>query len=395
MIQERRQFLLFVAASVAVAPWIRVLAQQLATSHDAAVLANVNDFLQVMDFQEAARRTLPPAHWGYLSTGVDDDLTLKANVEAFKHIGLRPSRLIDVSKADISVDVFGSTWETPIFLSPVGSQRAFYAEGELATARAARTKHHTMVLSSVTTYPVEEVAKSLGAPPWFQLYMPIEWKDTEKLVKRVEDAGCPVIVWTVDLLAGRNTPTLTRFEREDTRNCVACHTLGRGTPIHRPMHEGLGPFNPPNATWSYVDRLKKLTRMKVLLKGIDSAEDARLAVEHGADGLIVSNHGGRATETLRATIDCLPEVVTAVNARVPVFIDGGVRHGTDIYKALALGARAVGIGRPYIWGLSAFGQDGVERVLEILRAELTLTMKQMGTPAIRDITATRLARAST
>jgi isopentenyl diphosphate isomerase/L-lactate dehydrogenase-like FMN-dependent dehydrogenase len=225
--------------------------------------------------------------------------------------------------------------------------------------------------------------------------MPIEWNDTEKLVKRVEDAGCPVIAWTVDLLAGRNTPTLTRFEREDTRNCIACHTRGPGTAIHRPMYDGLGPqFNPPNATWSYVDRLKKLTRMKLLLKGIDTAEDARLAVEHGADGLIVSNHGGRATETLRATIDCLPEVVTAVSGRIPVFVDGGFRHGTDIYKALALGARAVGIGRPYIWGLSAFGQDGVERVLEILRAELTLTMRQMGTPAITDITATRLTHTS-
>jgi 4-hydroxymandelate oxidase len=395
MTSDRRQFLLFVAASVAVAPSVRLLAQQVAASRDVTLTPNVDDFLQVMDFQEAARRVLPPAHWGYLATGVEDDLTLKTNVEAFRRIGLKPRRLVDVSQADLSVDVFGSTWETPIFICPVGSQRAFHADGELATARAARAKRHTMMLSSVTTYSVEEVTKSLATPPWYQLYMPIEWNDTEKLVKRVEDAGCPVIVWTVDTLAGRNTPTITRWAREDTRNCTACHTRGPGTPIHRPMYEGLGPrFNPPNATWSYVDRLKKLTRMKVFLKGIDSAEDARLAVEHGVDGLIVSNHGGRATETLRATIDCLPEVVAAVNGRVPVFVDGGFRHGTDIYKALALGARGVGIGRPYIWGLSAFGQDGVERVLEILRAELTLTMRQMGTPAIKDITAARVALAS-
>ena len=160
------------------------------------------------------------------------------------------------------------------------------------------------------------------------------------------------------------------------------------------MYDGLdGRFNPPEATWAYVDRLKKLTRMKLLLKGIDGAEDARLAVEHGVDGLVVSNHGGRATETLRATIDCLPEVVDAVRGRIPVLVDGGFRRGTDIYKALASGARAVGIGRPYIWGLSAFGQEGVERVLEILRAELTLTMRQMGTPSIRDITAARVLRA--
>jgi isopentenyl diphosphate isomerase/L-lactate dehydrogenase-like FMN-dependent dehydrogenase len=201
-----------------------------------------------------------------------------------------------------------------------------------------------------------------------------------------------VIVWTVDLLAGRNTPTATRFARQDTRSCIACHVRGPGTRVHNPMYEGLSDTrtNPPEATWEYIGRLKKVTRMKVLLKGLDSAEDARLAVEHGADGIIVSNHGGRATETLRATIDCLPEVVQAVGGRIPVFVDGGFRHGTDIYKALASGARAVGI-----WGLSAFGQEGAERVLEILRAELTLTMRQMGTPTIRDITSARVARLQT
>jgi isopentenyl diphosphate isomerase/L-lactate dehydrogenase-like FMN-dependent dehydrogenase len=160
------------------------------------------------------------------------------------------------------------------------------------------------------------------------------------------------------------------------------------------MFDGLeGRYNPPDATWATFDRLKKLTRMKIVLKGLDSGDDAKLAVDHGVDGILVSNHGGRATETLRPTIECLPEVVEAARGRVPVFVDGGVRHGTDMYKALAAGAKGVGIGRPYIWGLSAFGQDGVERVLEILRAELTLTMKQMGTPSIRDITAARLQRA--
>jgi isopentenyl diphosphate isomerase/L-lactate dehydrogenase-like FMN-dependent dehydrogenase len=159
------------------------------------------------------------------------------------------------------------------------------------------------------------------------------------------------------------------------------------------MYEGLsGRFNPPDATWATFDRLKKLTSMKIMLKGLDSGEDAELAVRHGVDGIIVSNHGGRATETLRPTIDCLPEVVTAVRGLVPVFLDGGVRHGTDIYKAVASGARGVGIGRPYIWGLSAFGQDGIERVLEILRAELTMTMQQMGTPAIKDVNSARLLR---
>ena len=391
--QNRRQFLLFIAASTVVAPAARLWAQQLIASHD-AIPSAAKDFLQVMDFEEAARRALPPAHWGYMATGVDDDLTLKANVEAFKRIGLRPRRLVDVSNADLGVEVFGTKWETPIFVCPVGGQQAFFHEGELATARAARAKRHQMILSSATSTAVEDVARAYGAAPWYQLYMPRVWGDTEKLVKRVESAGCPAIAWTVDLLAGRNIPTATRFARQDARDCTACHVGGPGVRIHSPMYEGLSSTrtNPPEATWEYVDRLKKLTRMKLVLKGLDSGEDARLAVEHGADGIIVSNHGGRATETLRPTIDCLSEVVEAVNGRIPVFVDGGFRHGTDVYKALAYGARGVGIGRPYIWGLSTFGQEGVERVLEILRAELTLTMRQMGTPTIREITAGRVAR---
>ena len=154
----------------------------------------------------------------------------------------------------------------------------------------------------------------------------------------------------------------------------------------KPMFVGLsGDMNPPGATWSYVDRLKKMTRMKLVLKGIDTAEDAKLARDHGADGVVVSNHGGRATETGRGTIDILPEVVDAVGAQIPVFVDGGFRRGSDVYKALAIGARAVGIGRPYIYGLSAFGQAGVEKVLDIYRAELSLTMRQCGTPSIAQI----------
>ena len=393
MYTHRRDFIRFLAASTALVPSARAWAQALASSTDAAGLKTARDALQVMDFEPLARRALSPAHWGYMASGSDDDATLKMNVEAYKRIGLKPRRLVDVSKADLSTEVFGVKWETPLFLCPVGSQGAFYQDGELATARAAKAKRHTMILSNVTSHAVEEVSKSLGTPPWQQLYMPLKWEDTERLVKRIEDAGCPVLVWTVDLLAGRNTPTMTRFAREDTRNCVECHKGGPGVPNPRPMYQGLeGRYNPPNATWETFDRLKRLTRMRVMLKGIDSAEDAELAVQHGVDGLVVSNHGGRATETYRATIDCLPEVAAAVRGRVPVFVDGGIRHGTDIYKALASGATGVGIGRPYIWGLSAFGQDGVDRVLEILRAELTLTMRQMGTPTVKDITAARIAR---
>jgi 4-hydroxymandelate oxidase len=382
----RREFLRFLAASP-------LMAQAWAQDAPApGVPASPKDVLSVMDFEPLARKALPPAHWGYMTTGVDDDVTLRMNREAFGHYQLRARRLVDVTEADLKIKVFDATWDTPIYVSAVGSQKAFHPEGELATARAARAKHTMQMLSTVTSVPVEDVAKSLGTPPWFQLYMPLSWNDTEKLVKRAEAAGCPVLAWTIDLLAGRNTETATRFTKTDKRDCLTCHetspTAGSNTQrnLGKPMFAGLsGEMNPPQATWTYVDRLKKLTKMKLVLKGIDTAEDAQLAREHGVDGVIVSNHGGRSAETGRGTIDILPEVVDAVGSQIPVFVDGGFRRGTDVYKALAIGARAVGIGRPYVYGLASFGQEGVERVLDILRTELTLTMRQCGTPAVAQI----------
>ena len=365
----------------------------------AGAFASAKDALSVMDFEPLAYKALPPAHWGYLATGVDDDFTLRMNREAFEHYQLRVRRLVDVSKTDLKTEVLGSTWDMPIYISAVGSMKAFHPEGELAAARAARAKKTVQMLSTQSSTPVEDVAKSLSTPPWFQLYMPVTWEETETLVQRAEAAGCPVLAWTIDFLGGLNPETAQRFMRLDTRDCLACHTtrptLGGVNPqINRskPMFAGLsGNINPPQSTWTYVDRLKKLTSMKVVLKGIATAEDATLAVEHGADGVIVSNHGGR-VETGRGTIDILPEVVDAVRGRIPVLVDGGFRRGSDVYKALAIGARAVGIGRPYIYGLASFGQEGVERVLDILRAELALMMRQCGTPAIAQITRASVLR---
>ncbi len=389
--RRRREFLRFLAASPFAA---RAFAQD-----SASAIARAKDALSVMDFEPLARKALPPAHWGYLAGGVDDDLTLRMNREAFSRYQLRARRLVDVTRADLEIDVFGATWDMPIYVSAVGSQRAFHPEGELATARAAKAQRAMQMLSTVASTSVEDVAKALGTPPWYQLYIPTNWSDTERMVKRAEAAGCPVLAWTIDLLTGRNAETTARLARQDARDCMSCHVtppIGGSTTLRnrtRPMFAGLsGEMNPPYADWTYVDRLKKMTSMKLLLKGIDTAEDATLALEHGADGVIVSNHGGRATETGRGTIDILPEVVDAVRGRIPVFVDGGFRRGSDIYKALAIGARAVGIGRPYVYGLSAFGQEGVERVLEILRAELTLTMRQCGTPSIAKVTRAAVLR---
>jgi len=396
MTSDRRLFLQFLAASplFAAAAW----AQQRPSPAGAATstVSGAGDILTVMDFEEAARRVLSPAHWGYMASGVDDDGTLKRNREGFTHFQLRPRRLVDVSTIDMSVEVFGSMWSAPIFLCPVGGHRMFHPEGELAVARAARARSTVQVLSTATSTPVEDVARALGTPPWYQLYMPNAWDSAERLVRRVEAAGCPVLVWTIDLLGGRNLETAERGRRADTGDCTACHSTARGgrSIAELPMFKGLeAAMNPPGATWEYVDRLKKLTRMKLMLKGIETREDARLAREHGVDGIIVSNHGGRALDTNRSTIEALSEVIDGAGPGLPVFIDGGFRRGTDIFKALALGARAVGVGRPYIWGLSAFGQQGVERVIDILRAELQLTMRQCGTPSVKQMTKAMVASA--
>jgi 4-hydroxymandelate oxidase len=342
-----------------------------------------------MDFEAAARKALPPAHWGYMTSGVDDNITRDTNHEAYKRIQLRPRKLVDVSKISTRVELFGTTWDSPIFLCPVGAQGMFHADGEVGVARAAQSKKALQILSTVTSHSVEDVIKARGGPVWYQLYAVSNWSYTERVVKRAEDAGCPVLAWTIDLLGGRNTELASRFRRTDTRQCADCHGEPFGSVTTRPMFDGLDmkgvAMNSPTFSWEFVDRLKKATKMKLVLKGIETREDARQCVEHGVDGILVSNHGGRATETYRGTVECLPEVVEAVAGRIPVLVDGGIRRGTDAYKALALGARAVGIGRPYIWGLSAFGQAGVEKVLDILNAEFQMTMRQMGARSIDEI----------
>ena len=326
-----------------------------------------------------------------MATGVDDDATLHANRSAFSKLQIRPRRLVDVTTYDTSIEIFGVKWKSPILISPVGTQRAFHKEGEVATAKAAASRGHLQILSTVASTSVEDVTAARGGPVWYQLYATSKWDITQALIKRAETAGCPVVVVTVDLPAGRNTETLNRFRRVDTRTCTDCHQMGaEGRFKRRPMFDGLDPsgltdYYAPNLTWDSIRRMKDMTKMKVVLKGIVTREDAALCVEKGVDGIIVSNHGGRAEESGRSTIECLPEVVDAVGGKIPVFVDGGFRRGTDIFKALALGAKAVGIGRPYIWGLSAFGQAGVEKVLDILRGEFTLVMRQAGVTSLDQI----------
>jgi isopentenyl diphosphate isomerase/L-lactate dehydrogenase-like FMN-dependent dehydrogenase len=306
---------------------------------------------------------------------------------------LRPRRLRDATKVDMRVELFGTTYNTPIFICPTGGQKAFHPEGEVAVARAAKARGTLTFLSTSTSTSVEEVNQALGRPVWYQFYAPSTWATCEQMLRRVEAAGCSVIALTVDNTTGRFSETYLRTRPKDLRPCAACHQGGVGTPasyLSRPMYQGLNMTGVsrqnPAMDWAFVDQLRKFWRGKLIIKGIDTHEDARLCVEHGIDGILVSNHGGRATETLRATLEALPEVVAEVGTRIPVYVDGGFRRGTDVFKALALGAKAVGIGRPYLWGLGAFGQAGVDRVLEILQGELRLAMGNCGTQTVADIT---------
>jgi 4-hydroxymandelate oxidase len=357
---------------------------------DAAVLT-ANQVLNVADFEALARAKLPPAHFGYVATGVDDDRTVFLNHDAYSHIEIRSRRFMDVSKLDTSRNIFGSLWKQPIYFSAVSSMRAFHPEAEAAVARAAASRDIQMMAATGSSCSVEEVNAARNAPLWQQLYATDDWRVTEAIVHRAQVAGRTAIFLTVDSPPGRNSETLLRSMRRDDRVCTQCHIGGSHDAWRKaPMFAGIDvsrvtQVSPTNLSVQFLERLRKLVTVKFLVKGIVTAEDATLAMQAGVDGIVVSNHGGRQEETLRSTIECLPEITAAVGGRVPVFIDGGIRRGTDIFKALALGATAVGIGRPQAWGLAAFGQPGVEAIGDILTRELRTIMRQAGTPDLKSI----------
>lgn len=364
---------------------------------DAAPPLAANQVLNVADFEALARAKLPPAHFGYLATGVDDDRTVFLNHDAYSHIEIRSRRFADVSKLDTSRGIFGTLWKQPIYFSAVSSMRAFHPEAEAAVARAAASRDIQMMASTGSSCSIEEVNAARNAPLWQQLYATDDWRVTEALVHRAQAAGRTAIFLTVDSPPGRNSETLLRAMRRDSRDCTQCHIGGshdmwRKAPMFAGIDvSGVTQLAPTVLSVKFLERLRKLVTVKFLVKGIVTAEDATLAMQAGADGVVVSNHGGRQEETLRSTIECLPEIVAAVGGRIPVFIDGGIRRGTDIFKALALGATAVGIGRPQAWGLAAFGQPGVEAVSDILTRELHTIMRQAGTPDLASINKDHLA----
>lgn len=399
MVHSRRDFLRYLLASPLLSA-AHGASTALGQAPDEDIISSIDQALDVFDFEARARRTLPPAHWGYLATGVDGEQTLAANRSAFNKYSLRVRRLIDVSTIDTGVTLFGQRWDSPIVLSPVSSQAAFHADGELASARAAAAEQHLQILSTLSSHAFESVLEAHGGSGlWYQLYPTDQWSVTRALLERVRAAGCPVIAVTVDLNGGSNRETVTRAKRADKRDCVPCHGTETDTDHmlqRKPMFHGIDTSavhttSPQNMTWKSIVRIRQAWPGKLVIKGLVTREDAELAVSAGADGIIVSNHGGRAEESGRGTIECVSDVVAGTRHRVPVIVDSGFRRGTDIFKALALGATAVGVGRPYVWGLAAFGQPGVAAVLRLLRRELVTTMRQAGTRRIAEITPSALA----
>jgi isopentenyl diphosphate isomerase/L-lactate dehydrogenase-like FMN-dependent dehydrogenase len=344
-----------------------------------APLASCSDATNVFQFKDAARTKLTPKNFHFVESGADNMKTVQANREAFDDLQIRPRRLVDVSSLDTSVTVLGCSMKTPIILAPVGVQQQLHQQGELASARAAASRKCRFTVAMLSSFSAGEIAAEAQGPLWFQLYSSPDRTTTLQILKQAEAAGSEVLVVTVD------GPVRGNREREDW---YQSHSKERTIPRMGNLEnlKGRLRIGDPSLTWNYIDWLRDNTRMKVVIKGIVTREDARLCRKHGADGVIVSNHGGRQEESNRGTIECLPEVVEAVDGRIPVLIDSGFRRGTDIFKALALGAQAICIGRPYLWGLATFGEDGVKKILDLLDAELIRIMKLAGTPSIKDIT---------
>jgi 4-hydroxymandelate oxidase len=337
------------------------------------------DPLNVFEYELLAKARMDPASWDFYAGGSDDEMTLRANQADFARIRLRPRVLVDVSHCDTSTSVLGLPVPMPLLVAPTSMHCLAHPEGECTTAQGAGAAGALMIASTDATRPLEEIAQAGSGPLWFQLYMYGSQEIARGLVRRAEATGYQAIVLTVDF------PVMGNRERSK-RHGVPMPP----PPLVEANFVGMAPesLKIVPMTWETVTWLRSLTSLPILLKGILTAEDARLAVEHGVSGIIVSNHGGRQLDGVVTSIEALPEVVDAVAGHCEVYLDGGIRRGTDILKALALGARAVLVGRPILWGLAVDGAAGVQRVLSILHAELERAMKLAGCPTIASINRT-------
>jgi 4-hydroxymandelate oxidase len=348
--------------------------------------------VNIFDYEDLARQKLSQPSYDYIAGGADDEITLRGNREAFQRVELQPRALVNVSNVDLRTSVLGQEIALPILIAPVAVQRLAHPEGELATARAAAASGTIMALSTMASTSIEEVAAASDGPKWFQLYVHPDRNVSKRMVQRAEAAGYKAICLTVDV------PRLGRREK-DFRNRFdyppdVAHRNYIGEVEIPPLSIETGQsaltasadvLIDPSLTWDLIDWLRSFTSLPLLVKGIMTVEDARIAVDCGVAGIVVSNHGGRQLDGAAATIDVMPEIMKVVDGRCEILLDSGIRRGTDVLKALALGAKAVLIGRAFMWGLAVGGEEGVSRVLAMLRNELELAMALCGCRSVSEI----------
>lgn len=347
--------------------------------------------VNLFDFEERARSLINKMAFDYYSSGANDEITLRENRAAYERITIYPRMLRDVCDRQLASTVLGQQISCPLMIAPMAFQRMAHPEGEMATLKAASEAGTIMVLSTLATSSIEEVAAASNGNLWFQLYVYKDKAVTTSLVQRAEAAGCKALVLTVDspILGSREKDVRNGFHLPDGLSAANLTPAGIEALPGRIGESGLAAYiaslYDQTLTWKDVEWLRSITKLPVLVKGILRVDDSLLAIKHGASGIIVSNHGGRQLDTAPATINVLSKVVEAVDGKVEVFVDGGIRRGTDILKALALGAKAVFVGRPVLWGLADSGADGVGKVLDILRTEFDLAMALSGCKTLADI----------
>ncbi len=351
---------------------------------------SLESILSVAEFEALAQPCMSPMAYGYVTGGAADELTLSANSEHWRRICLAPRVLVDVSEIDLSTELLGQKFELPILLAPAAFHRLCCADGELATVEGANQSGASIVLSSFSTTAVEEITAAARHPVWFQLYFQADRGLTQEMIRRAEAAGCKALCLTVD------TPVLGARHRESRTQFVlpkdfTLPNLNLGAVSHRPRRSAIySELLNPKLNWKDVEWLCSVTRLPIVLKGVLNPEDAAIAAGAGVAGLIVSNHGARNLDTLPSTAQALPRVAERVKGKLAILVDGGIRRGTDVVKALALGAQAVLIGRPYLYALAAAGTEGIVRMFEILRTELMMAMALTGRTAIWQIDRTVL-----
>ncbi|MBT8422401.1 MAG: alpha-hydroxy-acid oxidizing protein [Gammaproteobacteria bacterium] len=354
---------------------------------DRAQIESLKDVLNVQHLDRAARAAMTPEAYHFVAGAADDGLTRDANRAAWERVRIRPRRLVDVSEITTDVELLGDRYESPVILAPAGNQLKVHADGEMATARAAAAEGHLLIAAQMADTRISEMAAA-GGPLWFQLYPTKQREFMLWLAEQASNAGCRALVLTID------GPTRGNHEAE------RWFTMHRDKSVPRSRarlanfegYDGRAGVGDPTFSWDDVQWLTEQVALPLFLKGIVTHEDARLCRRAGVAGLIVSNHGGRQEGNGRGTAEVLPEIVAAVDGRMPVLLDGGIRRGADVFKALAMGADAVCIGRPYLWGLGAFGEAGVSKCLQILQSELERTMRYAGTPALGDISPVHIQR---